>query len=171
MQRLSRMIALALPLTALVAVGVAQTTDKSYFGTWKLNVAKSKYEPGPGPKEQTRIHEDAGNGEIRITTQGVGPQGNPTSTTYTYRLDGKDYPVTNTGKPPAGAPAPAGPNTIAFKAVDAYTVTFTQKTSDGKVVGTGSRTVSKDGKTMTITTKGTNQQGQPTSTSQVWEKQ
>ena len=170
MQRMSRTVVLALSLTALVSVAAAQTTDKSYFGTWKLNVAKSKFEPGPGPKEQTRIHEDAGNGAIRITTKGVGAQGNPTSTTYTYMLDGKDYPVTNTSKPPAGAPAPAGQATISFKAVDAFAVTFTQKT-DGKVVGTGSRTVSKDGKTMTITTKGTNQQGQPTSTSQVWEKQ
>ena len=170
MQRLSRTILLALPVIALVSVAAAQTTDKSYFGTWTLNVAKSKFEPGPGPREQTRIHEDAGNGAIRITTKGVGAQGNPTSTTYTYKLDGKDYPVTNTGKPPAGAPPPAGPTTIAFKAVDAYTVTFTQKTSDGKMVGTGTRTVSKDGKTMTIATKGTNQQGQPTSSTQMWEK-
>jgi len=171
MPRPSATTVLALTLTALVAVEAAQTTDKSYFGTWKLNVAKSKFDPGPGPKEQIRIHEDAGNGAIKITTKGVGAQGNPTSTTYTYKLDGKDYPVTNTGAPPAGAPAPAGPPTISFKAIDAFSVTFTQKSPDGKVVGTGSRTVSKDGKTMTITTKGTNQQGQPTSSSQVWEKQ
>jgi hypothetical protein len=170
MQRIPRTFVVALSVTAFVSVVAAQSTDKSYFGTWKLNVAKSKFDPGPGPKEQTRIHEDAGGGAIRITTKGVGAQGNPTATTYTYKLDGKDYPVTNTGKPPAGAPAPSGQATISFKAVDAFAVTFTQK-ADGKVIGTGSRTVSKDGKTMTITTKGTNQQGQPTSSTQVWEKQ
>ena len=31
----------------------AMAIDKSYAGTWKANIAKSKYEPGPGPKEST----------------------------------------------------------------------------------------------------------------------
>ena len=26
------------------------------LGTWELNVAKSKYNPGPAPKSQTRIY-------------------------------------------------------------------------------------------------------------------
>jgi hypothetical protein len=62
----------AAALTLLGAsLAVAQGTDKSYFGTWKLNVAKSKFEPGPGPKEQIRIHEDRGAEGIRITTKTV----------------------------------------------------------------------------------------------------
>jgi len=54
--------------------------------------------------------------------------------------------------------------------VDPYTVTFTQYV-DGKAVATGKRTVNKDGKTMIIETKGTNAQGQATSTYVLWEKQ
>jgi hypothetical protein len=60
--------------------------------------------------------------------------------------------------------------TIALTAVDPYTVEFTQR-ADGKITSTGKRVVSKDGKSMTIETKGTNAQGQPTSTMAVWEKQ
>ena len=33
-------------------VGLAQSKDPAY-GVWKLNVAKSKYSPGPAPKEMT----------------------------------------------------------------------------------------------------------------------
>jgi hypothetical protein len=160
---------IAIGAAALTLLGaslvMAQGTDKSYFGTWRLNVAKSKYEPGPGPKEQTRITKDRGAEGIRITTKGVGPQGNAT-TTYTYKLDGMDVPITNSAAPPN-----TKPGTIAIKGVDAFTVTFTNKNGEGKVTGTGTRTLSKDGKTMTITTKGTNPQGQPISSNQVWEKQ
>lgn len=53
--------------------------------------------------------------------------------------------------------------TIALTAVDPYTVTF-NTIVDGKITGTGKRIVANDGKTMTIETKGTNAQGQPTST-------
>jgi hypothetical protein len=69
-----------------------------------------------------------------------------------------------------GAPNQSGFATIVLNAVDPYTVTFTQKL-DGKVTSNGTRTVSKDGKTMTIATKGTNAQGQATSTNAFYDKQ
>jgi hypothetical protein len=138
------------------------TIDKSYAGTWKANMAKSKYEPGPGPKESTRIHEDRGGGFWLITTDTVGPQGQKGHGAYVYKPDGKQYPVAGLNQP--------GAATISLVYVDPYTVTFTQY-ADGKAIGTGKRTVSKDGKTMTIETKGTNPQGQPVSSNVVWEKQ
>src|SRR5262249_27982484 len=138
------------------------TIDKSYGGTWKANMAKSKYEPGPGPKESTRIHEDRGNGFWLITTDSVGPQGQKTHGAYVYKPDGKQYPVAGLNQP--------GVATISLTFVDPYTVNFTQY-ADGKAIGTRKRTVSKDGKTMIIETKGTNPQGQPVSSNVVWEKQ
>ena len=155
---------LALAITALVFTSVvAQDTDKAYFGTWKLNVAKSKFDPGPGPKELTRIHEDAGGGQVRVTTKSVNAQGAQTQTTYTYRGDGQDNPITGVQG--------AGPVKIAIKAVDPYTVTYQQKLADGTVVVAGQRVLSKDGKTMTITATGTTAQGQKTSSTQIFEKQ
>ncbi len=136
--------------------------DKSYAGTWKANIAKSKYEPGPGPKESTRTHEDRGNGFWLITTDAVGPQGQKAHGAYVYKPDGKQYPVAGLNQTVVA--------TIALTIVDPYTVTFNQYV-DGKQVASGKRTVSKDGKTMMIETKGTNAQGQPTSSSVLWEKQ
>jgi hypothetical protein len=60
--------------------------------------------------------------------------------------------------------------TDAFKLVDAYTVEFIDKRG-GKVVATGTQTVSKDGKTLTYRGEGTNAQGKPFSNVQVFEKQ
>lgn len=136
--------------------------DKSYMGTWKANIAKSTYQPGPPPKETTRVHEDRGNGFVLITTDTVNAQGQKTHGAYVYKPDGKQYPTAGLNQTTV--------QTIALVAVDPYTVTFTQYV-DGKAVSTGKRTVNKDGKTMIIETKGTNAQGQPTSTSVLWEKQ
>ena len=41
----------------LAGTMLAQPTDPQ-VGTWKLNLAKSKYEPGPSPQE--RYHKDRG---------------------------------------------------------------------------------------------------------------
>jgi hypothetical protein len=159
----SHRLPIAVVLTVLATTNLlAQDTDKAYFGTWKLNVAKSKFEPGPGPKELVRIHEDAGAGQIRITTKAVNQDGTAGSTVYTYRGDGKDNLITG-GR---GTPV-----MIAITAVDAYSVTYAQKLPDGRVVATGRRTLAKDGKNMTITATGTNPQGEKTSSTQVFEKQ
>jgi hypothetical protein len=73
--------------------------------------------------------------------------------------DGKDRP--QSGNPDA--------DTLSLKRIDAYNVEFSQKRA-GKVVSTGTRTISKDGKTMTITTKGTDAKGQVINTVEVFEK-
>jgi hypothetical protein len=51
-----------------------------------------------------------------------------------------------------------------------FNVEYTTKV-DGKVTGTAVETLSADGKVYTVTVKGTNQQGQPTTTVTVYEKQ
>ena len=58
---------------------------------------------------------------------------------------------------------------IALKRVDASTVQITQKKA-GKVVITGTRVVSKDGKVMTVTAKGTNAKGQKVNSVLVFDK-
>ena len=56
------------------------------------------------------------------------------------------------------------------RALDARTTERTDKKGD-KVVLTSTRVVSEDGKTMTVTTKGTNAQGQALDNVTIWEKQ
>lgn len=166
MRHASRVLAVGLALVGLTAPAISgqagAAIDKSYMGTWKLNVAKSKYQPGPAPKESTRIHEDRGSGFVLVITDTVNAQGQKTHGAYVYKPDGKEYPQAGLNQTTV--------QTIALIAVDPYTVTFTTK-NDGKTTGTGKRVVAKDGKTMTIETKGTNAQGQPTSTFAVWERQ
>jgi hypothetical protein len=161
-----RLVAAVLVAAGLAAPAVsgqsAGAIDKSYAGTWKANIAKSKYEPGPGPKESTRTHEDRGNGFWLITTDSVGPEGQKAHGAYLYKPDGKQYPVAGLNQ--------QNVNTISLVIVDPYTVTFTQY-ANGTAVSTGKRTVAKDGKTMMIETKGTTQRGQPASSSVLWEKQ
>jgi hypothetical protein len=64
-----------------------------------------------------------------------------------------------------------GWDTTSIKQVDANTFTTENKKTGGKYHTTGRTVISKDGKTMTITAKGTNEDGKPYSTTAVYEKQ
>ena len=159
--RVSHGVGIAAVLVASLVVlashaGFAQ--DDPLVGTWVLNVAKSKYTPGPPPKEQTTIFEAAGQG-LKVTTKGTDSAGKPTMTTYTANYDGKDYPVT--GNPDW--------DMVSLKRINANTVEFTRKRA-GKVVQTATSLVSKDGKTRTITSTGVNAQGQKINNIGVYEK-
>jgi uncharacterized OB-fold protein len=69
--------------------------------------------------------------------------------------------------PVTGAPY----DTIFIKQVNANNLMFTQKKKDGKYSVTGRSVVSKDGKTMTSTIKGTNGDGKAYSATMLWDKQ
>jgi hypothetical protein len=151
-------VGLALVLGPTVLDVSAQGTDPR-IGTWKLNVAKSKYSPGPIPKSLTVKVEPAGQGE-KVTAEFENADGSRTTTQYTAPFDGKDYPLT--GSPIA--------NTVSLKRIDTRTTERTDK-KDGKVAQTLRRVVSTDGKTMTVTTKGTNAQGKAVNNVGVFERQ
>ena len=136
-------------------------TAEVLFGTWKLNVAKSRFEPGPAPTEITRIYEDRGNGIVLVSVSGVDAQGAKTFNQTASKYDGKDYPTAVKGSQTA--------NTTSITAVDPLTGTYVQK-ADGRITSTGRRTLSEDGNTLTLETRGTDAQGQPTSSLQVFEK-
>ena len=136
----------------------AQAADP-LVGTWKLNVAKSTYSPGPAPKSLTAKIEAAGEGE-KVTFDGVRGDDTPIQVVYTAQYDGKDHPIT--GSPMA--------DTVSLKRLDANTTERTDKKA-GKVVQTLTRKLSSDGKTMTVTIKGTDAEGRPINNVAVLEKQ
>jgi hypothetical protein len=129
------------------------------MGTWKLNAAKSKYSPGPAPQALTVKVEPSGQGE-KVTAEFVNADGTRTTTEYTANFDGKDNPLT--GSQIA--------DTVSVKRINARTTERTDK-KGGKVAQTLRRVVSQDGKTMTVTTKGTNAQGQAVNNVAVFEKE
>ena len=136
----------------------AQAADP-IVGTWKLNVAKSTYSPGPAPKSITAKIEAAGEGE-KLTADGVRGDDTPIRVEYTAQYDGKDYPVS--GSPMA--------DTVSLKRLDANTTERTDK-KGGKVVQTLTRKLSSDGKTLTVTIKGTDAEGRPINNLAMFEKQ
>ena len=151
-------LALGVVLGADIATLSAQASDPR-MGTWKLNVAKSKYSPGPAPQALTLKVEPSGQGE-KVTAEFVNADGTRTTTQYTANFDGKDNPLT--GSQIA--------DTVSLKRIDARTTDRTDK-KGGKVAQTLRRVVSKDGKTMTVTTKGTNAQGQAVNNVAMFEKE
>jgi hypothetical protein len=131
------------------------------LGTWKLNLEKSKYDPGPPPvKSVTLVREAAPGGGAKMTVTGVRSDGTAIKGGSTTKYDGKDYPVV--GNP--------NYDTVAITEVDPNTHTAVYKKA-GKLYSNAKIVVSNDGKTMTVTSTGTNAAGKPFRNVAVYEKQ
>jgi hypothetical protein len=150
-----------LALGALLAISsavIAADAPDPVIGTWKLNTAKST--GTTLPKSESRTYATSAAGGIVLTWKRMGADGKESSVETTYKYDGKDYPVT--GSPDF--------DTVSVKRVDANTVDSTQKRM-GKAVGTATRSVSKDGKTLTLVSKLTNAKGEVVNTTLVYDRQ
>ena len=158
---MQKRFALALAALAIASATAAFAADHS-LGTWKLNAARSKYSPGPLPvKSLTAVREAAGDG-VKVTTTGERSDGSAVNTTYTAKFDGS--PASLSGQ---GAPY----DTVSLKQVDANTFTYETRNSTTKYSAHGRLVVSHDGKTMTMTAKGTDAEGKPMTVTLVYEKQ
>lgn len=145
-------------LAAMLAFTTVATAASPVVGTWQLNVAKSKFSPGPAPKADTRTYTESADG-ITMTWKSVAADGKEINVKSTFKTDGKDYPVT-------GSP---NFDTLAVKQVDSHTVRSTQK-KGGKVIGETTRTVAKDGKELTLASKGTGADGVAYDTVMVYDR-
>jgi len=151
-------LATTLVLVAL-ALSVAARAADQHSGTWKMNPAKSTYNPGPAAKSVTlRIDSDENN--IKVDAQGTDGDGNPMHVEYSAKFDGKDYPIT-------GVP---GADTVSVRRIDTQTMEATQKRA-GQAVMTVRSTVSKDGNTRTSIFKGKDTQGRDVNNVVVYDKQ
>jgi hypothetical protein len=146
---------------AVLVPAVLLALNNPSAGTWKLNTAMSKFSPDPEPQSLTLTLEAQDDG-VKASTEGTAADGSATAWSYTANYDGKDNPISGTG--------PGGADTIALKRINSNTTKSTFKKA-GKVVRTSRLVVSKDGKVMTITAKGTNANGQPVSDVLVFDKQ
>ena len=141
-----------------VAIAAAPASDP-VVGTWQLNNSESTFTAGPALKSQTRTYSQSGQ-SITLVMKTVGADGKEVTIQTTYQLDGKDYPITGT----------PDYETLSAQQVDSNTAKFTFK-KGGKVVGTSSRTVSKDGKTLTSKIKVTTAKGEKSESVTVFDKQ
>jgi hypothetical protein len=153
------LVLLAGLIVVTLGSGAQAQAPKGLAGTWKLNAAKSKFSPGPAPQSMTITYTPAGDG-ITIVVDVTPATGAAQHWEMTGNYDGKEYPVK--GNPMA--------DTAMFKMVNEHTGESTFK-KDGKVTATNRRVLSKDGKTLTITSKGTTAEGKPRNDVQVFEKE
>jgi hypothetical protein len=160
------LLVLSVVIVAALALSAIAYGADMFSGTWKANIAKSKYSPGPPPKAAMQKI-DATDGGLKLVADGENSEGKKNHNEYTVKFDGKDYPE----KPMLdGKPNPNAADMIAIKKIDDYTYEATTK-QKGKMLTVTKNVVSKDGKTRTATTTGTNAQGQKVSNTVVWEKQ
>lgn len=140
-------------------VAMAADAPDPAIGAWTLNLAKSKFNPGPAPKSQTRTYVASAEG-MTWTAKGVAADGSPTFAQCTFKFDGKDYPVTGSSIY----------DTLSLKRINALTVAFTGKKAS-KITEKGTRRVSADGKVLTVSMKGTDAKGDPFDAVEVFDKQ
>jgi hypothetical protein len=154
------MLSRIVPVMALACLA-ALGADNA-LGTWKANIAKSKYTPAPIQlKSQTMVREAAPDG-VKVTITGERIDGTPIDATYTAKFDGSATPVSGTG---------TVYDTMALKQVNANTITYEARNGKTKYHTTGRLAVSSDGKTMTNTATGTNADGNAMTLTLVYEKQ
>lgn len=159
MKRLLQFVAIT--LLAFAGSATLRAQSNPLVGTWKLNVTKSTFDPGPGYKSLTRTVEAEGNG-VKYTFEGAAADGKPVAYGFTVKFDGKDNPITGS--------MPSGADTISAKRIDSHHYVATQK-KGGKEIGTAKVTVSKDGKVTTVDATGTTASGAKSHDVQVYDKE
>jgi hypothetical protein len=148
--------ALAVALCAALPT-IAAAADP-FDGTWQLNTAKSKYEPGPAPEKATvAIQSDGATWTVKTESTF---EGKPYTLTYKVTLDGTPAPIQ--GSPVA--------DMVSVKKVDDRTREM-KTTKAGSPVSESRATVSADGKTATVTGSGLTPNGTKTTFTAVYEKQ
>lgn len=151
-------------MSVLIAIGFCFAVNAAFAadvfsGNWKVNLAKSKYDPGPAPKGPNISKIEAIPGGLKFTNTGVNAEGKPTGSDWSGKFDGKDNPV-------KGDPTR---DTAALKKINDHTIEIVNK-KDGKVTTTNRTVFSKDGKTRSATTTGTNAKGEKVNNTVVYEK-
>ena len=154
---LTGLTVLGLAVAALPQLGFAQSVP--WLGTWQLNLAKSKFRPGPPPRSQTLIIAQEGQ-NVRDTVQVIDAQGNASTGVIVHVYDGQPHPATT---------SPDFDATVLTR-VDANTLIF-NRLKAGKLIQVGTFVVSQDGKTLTIAFTGIDGKGQALNTIAVFDKQ
>lgn len=151
----------ALFVVTLFTSGLTLAQSDAFVGTWQLNVAKSKFDPGTARKSETRIVESSPTG-MKVSVDRTNADGSNQQFNYTTNFDGKPHPITGAG--------PYGADSIDVALGAANSLTY-KVMRHGKVVGTGTSVVSADGKTLTLKSKGTDASGKTSSSVAVYDKQ
>lgn len=178
---MSRNVLLAVVATASAIQASAQSplpTVDPLIGTWKQNTTQSIYSPPENhpPKGwyAVRQYEAGSDGSVVAITMNVDAEGLPSLRAISAaNYDGKEYPQYTVETLATSLSAHIGPRvdrTISYTRVDPYTVLIVQR-QGGAIVAKSTRTISRDGKTMTDRSDYVNAAGQRVTDVLVFEKQ
>jgi len=161
-------LCVSVPLWFVVGAGspaYAQAAP-SFNGTWVLNQDKSTFEPLDTRPTRRVVTLAVKGDELSHATEtqrtrflDVEPfqEVSTSRVSYTAKFDGREYPVPNSSAK------------IKLKRINA--TTFERVAATGKASETATWTLSGDGKTLTVVTKGIDTEGTPYSSTQVYDRQ
>ena len=178
---MNRSVVVALALAAWSIQVSAQSplpTVDPLIGTWKQNTAQSTYNPAENQPPKgwyaVRQYEAGGDGSIVAITMNVDAPGLPSLRAISAaNYDGKEYPQHTVATLAMSLSSHIGPGvdrTISYTRVDPYTVQIIQR-QGGAIVAKSTRTISRDGKTMTDRSDYVNAAGKRVTDVLVFEKQ
>ena len=156
-----RILSLALIVLAITSAAAAFGDDNS-LGTWKANIEKTKYTPAPWPVKSVTAVREAVPGGVMVTSTGERTDGTAINSSYTAKYDGSPSSVSGQGAPY---------DSVSIKQINANTFAYDAKKTDGKYHAHGRLAVSPDGKTLTLTARGTDADGKPMTITLVYDKQ
>jgi hypothetical protein len=147
-------------LLLLVAVSTgAAPAEHPYAGTWKMNVAESRYPPGTAPKEQIAVITEVG-GELDHKITGIAADGHNISSRFVI-------PETSGSGRVLEAP---NYDAISVKWFSPREREMTY-TKQGKTVNTVHSSISDDGKHMLTDSHGVDVQGEKVEGHAVYDRQ
>jgi hypothetical protein len=145
----------------LAATGPADAqVDSGWFGSWRLNLERSTYRPGPAPYRRATYRIEPHANGIRVIYDLVRPRGGVTHLEWTGQFDGRDYPVQGVDEFV----------TYAYQRIDDRTYEVITKV-DGRPAATSRAVLSADGRSITTTTAGRDSRGVDVTTVTVYERQ
>jgi hypothetical protein len=147
------------------AAGVA--VPRALFGSWRLNVGRSTFNPGPAPvfnSSEVVSYVSRPGGEVVTAVVGVVAAGYPSISFGSGRADGRDYPVYDATS--LAAFVTSGTPTTLTRALtplgkNGYDVVFK---TNGTVTSRRRMSVSADRRVLTIVQTVLNAAGEPTAT-------
>ena len=147
-------------VAAWPVVAHAQRGESDPFvGQWLLNLEKSRYNPGPPPRSASLSVQGEGQNR-KATLAGIDAAGNSFTQVYMFIHDSQPHPVTGNPLGDAAVYTPVDDNTVGWSVM-----------KDGQIVQTGRDTVSRDGRTFTITSVRSDASGRPIGNVAVFDKQ
>ena len=154
------LVVMAAMVFVLALATVAMAADDPFVGTWKLNLAKSKFNPPSSALKSDMVKIEAQDNGLKFTFDRVDVEGKDIHIEQAPKFDGKDYPV-------KGA---ATGSTVSLRRIDANTFEQVEK-KDGKEGARVLVVVSKNGRTSTATSKEKNEKGRDITSIILYDKQ